>query len=113
MKFSNQDQIAKCKDALREAKEDFRSKEEAATIISDDDNEMRDSNTKETAAKILEGLTHMSEGLQQLSAQAEKEHQDEEERKAKRPRGQHGAPASANAASGPPSMQPFGGPGSA
>lgn len=47
---------------------------------------MRDVAAKESASKILEGLTHMTESLQQLSSQAEQEHHAEEERKAKRPR---------------------------
>ena len=45
----------------------------------------------------------MTEGLKQLSDQAEKEHQDEEERKAKRPRETKGEGGSTL-----PSMQPFG-----
>jgi uncharacterized phage infection (PIP) family protein YhgE len=113
--FQNQEQahqenIKNAKEKLHQAKEDFSSKEEAATVISDDEGEAKDASTKESATKILEGLAHMTESLQKLSEQAEKE--EEEERKAKRPRQKEGAPPDVVMPSGGlQSMQPFGVPG--
>lgn len=102
---AHQESIAAAREALLKAKADFSSKEEEATVISDEDNDMKDVSTKESATKILEGLSHMTESLQMLSEQAEKEHHAEEERKAKRPREAKAAPSEL------PSMQPFGAPG--
>ena len=107
---AHQESIKNAKEKLHKAKEDFSSKEEAATVISDDEGEAKDTSTKESAAKILEGLAHMTESLQKLSEQAEKE--EEEERKAKRPRQKEGEPPDVVMPSGGlPSMQPFGVPG--
>jgi len=114
--FQNQEQahqenIKLAKERLRKAKEDFSSKEEAATVISDDEVESKATTTKESAAQILKGLSHMTESLQKLSEQAEEE-QAEEERKAKRPRQKEGDPQdAAMPAESLPSMQPFGVPG--
>ena len=114
--FQNQEQahqenIKLAKERLHKAKEDFSSKEEAATVISDDEVESKATTTKESAAQILKGLSHMTESLQKLSDQAAEE-QAEEERKAKRPRQKEGDPPdAAMPAESLPSMQPFGVPG--
>ena len=109
---AHQESIATARTALLKAKEDFSTKEEEATVISDEENEMKDVSTKESAEKILEGLAQMTNSLQVLSEKAEAEHHAEEERKAKRPRA--GAQQEqGGAASVPPSLQPFGGPGHA
>ena len=114
--FQNQEQahqenIKSAKEKLHKAKEDFSTKEEAATVISDDESETKDASTKESATKILERLAHMTASLQKLSEQAEQE-QAEEERKAKRPRQKEGEPQDAVMPSGGlQSMQPFGVPG--
>ena len=104
---AHQENIAKAREALHQAKEDYRETEEKTVTISDDEAEMKDSTTKDSAIKIMEGLTTMTESLKQLSDQAEKDHLEEEERKAKRPR----STAKAEAASASPALQPFGGPG--
>lgn len=108
---AHQENIKNAKDKLQKAKEDFSSKEEAATVISDDEGDAKDTSTKESANKILEGLAHMTESLQKLSEQAEQE-QAEEERKAKRPRQKEEEPKDAVMPPGNlPSLQPFGVPG--
>ena len=110
----HQEIIQKAKDALMKAKEAYHSTKEKppkATVISDDEAEMKDGTTGETATRILEGLTNMQDGLQKLSAQAEEEHNAAEERKAKRPRNKPEEPAEAANAFTSPSMQPFGAPG--
>lgn len=108
---AHQENIKLAKERLHKAKEDFSSKEEAATLISDDESETKLTSTKESATQILEGLSHMTANLQKLSEQAEQE-QAEEERKAKRPRQKEEDPPDAAMASDKlPSMQPFGGPG--
>ena len=106
---THQENITKAKEALIQAKQDYHATEEKATAptISDDEDEMKDS-TKDSDVKILEGLNSMTESLKQLSDQAEKDHLAEEERKAKRP-GNTSKPEEASG--GPPSLQPFGGPG--
>ena len=107
---AHQEHIKNAKEKLQKAKEDFSSKEEAATLVSDEEGEAMES-TKESATKILEGLTSMTASLQKLSEQAEQE-QAEEERKAKRPRQKEGETTDAVMPSGEwPSMQPFGVPG--
>ncbi|CAL1156997.1 unnamed protein product [Cladocopium goreaui] len=108
---AHQENIKLAKERLHKAKEDFSSKEEAATVISDDEVESKATTTKESAAQILKGLSHMTESLQKLSDQAAEE-QAEEERKAKRPRQKEGDPPdAAMSAESLPSMQPFGVPG--
>ena len=110
--LAHQGNIKAAKEALQKAKSDFSTKEEEATIISDEDGESREDSTKESAHKILEGLNHMTESLQKLSEQAEKEHTEEEERKAKRPRQKEAEAVDAPMKTeGLPSMQPFGVPG--
>ena len=80
-------------------------------MSSDDEAESKTTTTKESATQILEGLCHMTESLQKLSAQAEQE-QAEEERRAKRPRQKEGdQPDAAMPSESLPSMQPFGAPG--
>ena len=109
---AHQENIKTAKETLQKAKADFNSKEEEATVISDEDTESKDVSTKESAHKILEGLCHMTDSLQKLSEQAEKEHTAEEERKAKRPRQKDTDVVDAAMSSGGlPSMQPFGAPG--
>lgn len=108
---AHQENIKTAKDKLQKAKEDFSSKEEAATVISDEEGDAKDTSTKESADKILEGLAHMTESLQKLSEQAAQE-QAEEERKAKRPRKKEEEPKDVVMPPGnSPSLQPFGVPG--
>ena len=105
---AHQENISNAKEMLQKAKTDFNTKEEEATVISDEENEMKDTATKESAVKIMEGLNHMTASLQKLSEQAEMEHNAEEERKAKRPRETKNQEAGEGTL---PSMQPFGVPG--
>ena len=109
---THQENITKAKETLLQAKQDYHATEEkaTATTISDDEDEMKDT-TRDSATKILEGLSSMTESLKQLSDQAEKDHIAEEERKAKRPRSASKEAASTGPPAVPPAMQPFGGPG--
>ena len=108
---AHQENIAKAKEALIKAKQEYQATEEKATTISDEEPEMKDAPAKDTATCIREGLHTMTEGLKTLAEEAEKA-AISEERKTKRPRA---APADEQAADVPigtmPSMQPFGGPG--
>ena len=108
---AHQENIAKAKEALVKAKQEYQATEEKATTISDDEPEMKDTPAKDTATCIREGLHTMTEGLKSLAEEAEKA-AISEERKTKRPRA---APTEEQGSEVPvgtmPSMQPFGGPG--
>ena len=87
-------------------------------MISEDEGDQTDRTSKEASARILGGMQHMTSGLQHLSEEAEKEHQEEEARQAKRPRQEKSAQDEAmGALAGQPSvcgskaLQPFAVPG--
>ena len=82
-----QEQIAAAKEAVEKAKVDFAAKQtEDAQDVSDGENDLVEGASKDASSRILGGMQHMTSGLQQLSEEAEKVHQEEEARQAKRPR---------------------------
>ena len=50
---THQENIAKAREALVQAKADYHATEERATTISDDENDMKDTSTKDSATKIM------------------------------------------------------------
>lgn len=116
-----QEEIMRAKEELVEAKKGLASKmPDEAEEISEDETE-REETAKHAATRILGGLEHMSKSLSTLSAQAEKNHREEEERQNKRPRKSSpkddimedaaDVPLPAATGSLPPAMQPFHKPG--
>ena len=80
-----QDQITQAKEDLTRAKADFLKRVPGeAQEISDDEPEIKEQS--EASTSILSGMQNMQTSLMELSAQAEKEKAEAEERTSKRPR---------------------------
>ena len=112
---AHQENIANAKEALVKAKKEYQATEEkatTATTISDDEQDMKDMPAKDTATCIMEGLHTMTEGLKNLSDQAEQAAISEEERKVKRPRAARAEerPATTHAGTMPPMQSLLAGP---
>ena len=114
-----QEQISQARESVSKAKEEFAAKQtEEAQEISEDEGDQVDRTSKEASARILGGMQHMTSGLQHLSEEAEKEHQEDEARQAKRPRQEEtavdeamGTNAGQPSAPGAKALQPFAVPG--